>query len=395
MIALTDQDGNLVRRIVTSEGLDYGYHRKLGFVSVKKARERIRSRRRRGHKDMFNDWFFRFHLDRNGRIFKFSDCVGCTAEMQANQWILHTGFGDYRLAADIQPTPVRIGPPKEEEKDNFYKTVSAVAALILLLMFFIRPGVDLEEEKEELVIAPVKIKIEPKKKVVVLPSNIAKNLPKSVQKDARVKRAIQQNLGFLGLLGKQNLEKAVGGVPTKLKDASAGAGAGGNEGSGGELLVGLGKGVKRVSVGNTGTKGLGGVGTKGRGGGLGGYGNAMVGSGEGKGLSSIPISDNIIIQGGLDKAVIQATIAKYLNQVRNCYEAGLKERPGLAGLVSVHFEIAGTGALNFARIKKSSLGDSGVESCITTKMMNWIFPKPVGQVAVPVNYPFLLRPTSS
>ena len=36
-------------------------------------------------------------------------------------------------------------------------------------------------------------------------------------------------LGFMGLLGRKDLTKALGGAPTQLKDASPGAGPGGKE----------------------------------------------------------------------------------------------------------------------------------------------------------------------
>lgn len=194
-------------------------------------------------------------------------------------------------------------------------------------------------------------------------------------------------------MGRKDYKKAVGGTPIEVKDTSPGAGAGGNAGSGGELISGLGEGVRRTTVGNTGVQGLGGIGTKGAGGGQGGYGNSLVGSGQGKSLSAIALSQDLVLEGGLDRNVIQATIAKYLNQVRACYEAGLRRSPGIAGQVSMNFEIAASGALNFARVAKTSLGDSQVEQCISSKMMGWQFPKPVGAVVVKVNYPFVLRPT--
>jgi hypothetical protein len=217
--------------------------------------------------------------------------------------------------------------------------------------------------------------------------------------------AVAQNLGFLSLLGKKNLSKALGGAPTKLTDASAGAGAGGKEGSGGELLVGLGEGVKRTTVGNTGVSGLGGIGTHGPGGGKGGMGNGLVGSGgsgnmlngigDGRKLSSQKLSDDIVLEGGLDRAVIQATIAKYLNQVRACYEAKLRSNPGLVGQVTMKFEVGANGMLNYSKVGHSSLGDADVGTCIADKMMTWQFPKPVGGVNVRVSYPFLLRPVNS
>ena len=141
--------------------------------------------------------------------------------------------------------------------------------------------------------------------------------------------------------------------------------------------------------------GLGGIGTKGAGGGAGGYGNSMIGSGEGRTLSKVALSQDMILEGGLDPAVIQATIAKYLSQVRACYESGLQTNPSLAGQVNMNFVIAGDGAVSTSKVAKSTLGHSGVENCISTKMLNWKFPKPVGGVNVKVNYPFVLRPVGA
>ena len=206
-----------------------------------------------------------------------------------------------------------------------------------------------------------------------------------------MKRAVPQELGFLGLVGKKDLSKAVGGAQLDLK-ASAGAGKGGSEGSGGEVLSGLGKGVRATTVGNSGVEGLGGVGTKGKGGGLGGYGDVAIASGEGRGVSGIAVSQGVGVDGGLDRHVIQATIAKYLSQVRACYEDRLRVKPGLEGTLNMDFQIGPSGRLNFSKVKSSSVGDEQVGSCVAQKMMGWEFPKPRGGVNVNVNYPFALRP---
>ena len=89
------------------------------------------------------------------------------------------------------------------------------------------------------------------------------------------------------------------------------------------------------------------------------------------------------------------TIAKYLNQVRRCYEAELKNKPDLQGLVEMSFEINGTGKLNFSKVSKTTLLSPPVESCISSKMMDWQFPKPKGGVNVSVKYPFMLRPVGN
>jgi hypothetical protein len=270
---------------------------------------------------------------------------------------------------------------------------SALAAAALLLLFLIPSK---QEEAPPQIIEQVEVKIVKEvQKPVAVPEYVA-TAPKVVQQiqDQKVRRAVAENLGFLGILGRKDLTKVLGGAPTELKDASAGAGRG-KQGSGGELLMGMGEGVKRTTVGNSGVAGLGGVGTKGAGGGAGGYGTSMIGSGEGRALSTVPLSKDMILEGGLDRSVIQATIAKYLSQVRACYEDGLRSNPGITGLVAMDFQINGTGKLNYARVGKSSLGNSQVEGCIATRMMTWQFPKPLGGVAVKVNYPFLLRPVGT
>ena len=194
-------------------------------------------------------------------------------------------------------------------------------------------------------------------------------------------------------------------MPSRIENVSPGAGPGGPGGSGGEMLVGLGQGVKRTTVGNTGTAGLGGLSTKqgGPGGGAGGYGNTMIGSGTGAGvgrgngtgaISALALSNDMILEGGLDRAVIQATIAKYLHEVRACYEQGLRTNPGLSGQITMGFEISGEGRLNFAKVQKSTLGNAQVEQCVAGRMLGWQFPKPVGGVNQKVSYPFLLRPVN-
>jgi hypothetical protein len=281
--------------------------------------------------------------------------------------------------------------PIAQESDEREPMVWIALALTLLIpmAFFLLPKRAGQDEPQIVEQVTVQIKQPEVQKPVEIKTALDR-LPEVKKQAQTTKRAINQNLGFLGLLGKKDLKKAVGGVPTDLKDVSAGAGKG-KEGSGGELLVGMGEGLKRTTVGNSGVAGLGGVGTHGAGGGAGGYGNSAIGSGEGRALSSVPLSQELVLEGGLDRSVVQATIAKYLSQVRACYETGLKKNPGLGGQVTMNFEINGAGDLNFAKVQKTSLDNAEVENCISQKMMTWKFPKPRGGVAVKVSYPFVLR----
>ncbi|MEI6398903.1 MAG: AgmX/PglI C-terminal domain-containing protein, partial [Pseudomonadota bacterium] len=151
-----------------------------------------------------------------------------------------------------------------------------------------------------------------------------------------------------------------------------------------------------TTVGNSGVAGLGGIGNAGAGGGEGGFGKSYVGSGGvgGKSLADVRLGKDIELDGGLDQAVVRATIVKYLSQIQACYQRGLREKPHLAGQVSMDFEIAASGKLNYAKVKTSSLDYPATEDCIAKAMLTWQFPKPVGGTLVKVNYPFALKPSN-
>ena len=402
MIAIANRDGSLIKSIPFTGEMEFGFHSLFGFVSQASAEDRIQSRKLRGLQvSAAAGWLCRFRVSHveaadTAGGWEIQALDGCEARRVLDAgWTLETPVGSFRLS-ECLPTVASNAELAEHSRDRS-ATWIGLAATMVLIAFLLMPQSSVVAPVAEEISEPITVKIVAEKAVVV-PKFEAQSIPQEIAKVAptkEVRRAIQQDLGFLGMLGKKNLTKALGGMPTSLKDASPGAGAGGKEGSGGEVLVGLGQGVKRVTVGNSGVAGLGGIGTKGRGGGAGGYGNSMVGSGEGRTLSSVPLSQDMILEGGLDRSVIQATIAKYLSQVRACYEDGLRKNPGLAGQVTVAFEVSGLGSVNSSQVAKSSLGNPQVEQCITSRMMSWKFPKPLGGVNVKVNYPFLLRPVSS
>ncbi|MCB9027075.1 MAG: AgmX/PglI C-terminal domain-containing protein [Bdellovibrionaceae bacterium] len=129
--------------------------------------------------------------------------------------------------------------------------------------------------------------------------------------------------------------------------------------------------------------------TRGQGGGEGGYGKIAIG-GSGK-IYSAPLREEAFIDGGLDRSQIDAVVKRNIGQITYCYEKGLQKDPNLSGRVAVYFIIASSGSVSKAKIQDSSLKSKPVESCIIAKLMNWKFPKPLGQVSVQVTYPFSLR----
>lgn len=391
MIAVSSSAGSLLKVIPETTGEIYGLHPLYGLIRENSLKGRDRMRSKRGL-STGGAWLCRFSVARVGSSVALMPVENCEIVKKGPAaWEIQTPGANLLVSDSLSLDPNRVAE-KEQDNDRGFQ-IALAAALSLFLLFMLLPKGEAPKQDELRIIEQVTVQLQPEKQEAVkIPQDVLPNLPKELAQNEKVKRAIKQDLGFLGMIGKKDLKKALGGMPTNMKDVTAGAGPGGKEGSGGEVLMGLGEGLKRVTVGNSGMKGLGGIGTKGAGGGAGGYGNAMVGSGEGKALSAMPLSGEMVLEGGLAKPAIQATIAKYLSQVRACYERGLKSAPGITGTVTMGFEIGAAGQVNTASVKKTTLGNPEVEGCVSRAMLGWQFPKPVGGVNVKVSYPFLLRP---
>lgn len=401
MIAVETESGELVKIIKNVIDSDFGWHKSFGFISRTAATKRNEAKKRAGHDFVSDKWFCSFKIFEQNNTFAIADTVGCAATKSDSGWLLETPNGKFKL---VQSGADYVNSLLQSEDDKarwLNKAVEAflVVALILMPIIYLYEQAPVEEEvlEEEKMLEPVVVKIIEPARVVNVNQEANPDIKVKPLTQAEIsKQAVKRNLGFLGMVGSKDMKKVTGGVPQELSKATAGAGAGGDAGSGGEVLTGLGKGLKKTTVGNTGVQGLGGIGTKGAGGGKGGYGNTLVASGTGTGISAIAVSNSdMVLQGGISRYAINATIAKYLNQVRRCYETELKTKPELQGLVEMSFEINSAGRLNFANVSKTTLKDAPTEKCISEKMMTWQFPQPKGGVKVPVKYPFMLRPVGS
>jgi len=335
-------DGQYVKTLIPHTGKQvYGLHQVFGLVTESSVEQKIKSALRRGYMAPASTLNCRFEIDWHSHAPQIKSLENCKVEKVNDSWFIQTGNKSWKLATG---EPTITGLSEDDKEDNSYRYFN-----YLLLAFFLITitGIALWQPAdtviEEEVIAPVTVVVKQVKTVTVSSNTVTQP---QVKPQEVVKRAVPQELGFLGLVGKKDLSKAVGGAQLDLK-ASAGAGKGGSEGSGGEVLSGLGKGVRATTVGNSVVEGLGGVGTKGKGGGLGGYGDVAIASGEGRGVSGIAVSQGVGVDGGLDRHVIQATIAKYLSQVRACYEDRLRVKPGLEGTLNMDFQIGPTGRLKF------------------------------------------------
>jgi Ca-activated chloride channel family protein len=156
----------------------------------------------------------------------------------------------------------------------------------------------------------------------------------------------------------------------------------GGSGTSGRLGVrgaGLGGGGTADSLGGLGTKGIGDVG----------WGTRSA-SPRPAGDGRASLGGDPVILGGLDRAVIDAVVKRYLNQLRYCYQRELLKKPDLAGKLVVKFAIAADGTVSAAAIKTSTLGDSAVEQCVAGRFLKMQFPETDGLVIV--SYPLEFTP---
>jgi hypothetical protein len=186
-------------------------------------------------------------------------------------------------------------------------------------------------------------------------------------------------------------DQALGADPESALGALLGDRIGASFGLNGGGMIGTGRHGGGAALGTLGLRGLGTIGGHGGDRGTGtGYGSP--GSmREHKPRGPQIIGEKPQIRGALSKEAIRRVVHRHLNEVRYCYEEGLRARPDLQGRVGVRFVVAPDGAVKIAARASSDLGDARVEQCIVDAVRRWTFPAPDGGGLVIVTYPFSLQ----
>ena len=92
--------------------------------------------------------------------------------------------------------------------------------------------------------------------------------------------------------------------------------------------------------------------------------------------------------GTLDKDAIRKVVRAHLDEVRACYNEGLKRDPELAGRIVLGFVISAAGAVSQATIAESTVPDTQVGACVVSAAQTWVFPAPQGG-SMSVTYPIV------
>ncbi len=230
---------------------------------------------------------------------------------------------------------------------------------------------------------PAKTKVPEKKSVKSV------GLLKSISNGAIQKEfnnLINAGEGPEGPGGFDDFGKAIRGARGKSLEETGGAGGLGLKG------VDAGGGGKTVGIDGPSTKGLGrGYHGDGIGEGISGPGRFGL-----KGEHAISIvSENVQVLSGLSKDLINAVVQRHRAEIRACYDSALQRNPKLSGKVVMSFSIQPNGIVSTVGVKESTIGDTGLESCIGSRIKSWVFPKPEAPVVTEVAaYPFYLNPAN-
>jgi hypothetical protein len=102
----------------------------------------------------------------------------------------------------------------------------------------------------------------------------------------------------------------------------------------------------------------------------------LVGYGSGPGRTAALSLEAPEVSGKLDPELVRKVVHANRGQLRYCYEYALTNKPGLAGSVTLLFEIDARGVVTASSAGESTLQDAAVQSCVTGRVRTWMFPKP-------------------
>lgn len=119
---------------------------------------------------------------------------------------------------------------------------------------------------------------------------------------------------------------------------------------------------------------------------------AQRGVGETPGPEAAVNSASPNVTGALGSKEVRRVLASRIGEVRRCYEEGLGRIPTLGGAMTISFIINPSGRTSRATVRRSSLADRQVESCIAQRVRGWSFPEPEGGGLAVVQAPFVFKP---
>jgi len=94
-----------------------------------------------------------------------------------------------------------------------------------------------------------------------------------------------------------------------------------------------------------------------------------------------------VIDGTLDKRIIQKVVNQHKGELKACYERELQKKRELEGKLTMQWLIDSSGNVAMVVVQESELNDSALETCVANSIRHWRFP-PVKGSMIKVSYPF-------
>lgn len=391
MIRIANEKGSLVRCVSSEPGAQtLGFHRRYGMVSTLSAERRTAQRRRAGLAvDVANPWSFQFSIEEQNESLDVRPLFGCEKRNEKDRVYLATSQGVFVITREEMDIDF-ISPVQVSTAHGSFRRRPGVIALAALALILVSVTIFTFRERSIESVSVETPLAQPFTMIYLENDSVdGEDSASATSSDAGEGNGEEfgGSLGFLsestgrlthrranhggkpGRRGGPNLESGARMAAKLAGRSHAGASNGRLSEIGDIKTSGLSRSGKETSLASTG------------------------GAFTPQGLAKLVPLREVETEAGLDPSIVQATVTQHLDEVRGCYEFhGLRGNANLQGRVTVKFEVGADGRVRGAQVSQSSLSEGGVEGCITQKLMNWRFPKPMGGKTVRVKYPFLFRP---
>jgi len=95
-------------------------------------------------------------------------------------------------------------------------------------------------------------------------------------------------------------------------------------------------------------------------------------------------------EAGLSKSEIMSVVMTHVDKVKDCFKQALAKNSTLKGTVVVAWTVQPYGRVAGARVTRSTMNNSDVDTCIVGEVATWMFPKSPAKSEVNA-FPFVLK----
>ena len=102
-----------------------------------------------------------------------------------------------------------------------------------------------------------------------------------------------------------------------------------------------------------------------------------------------------MILGAMDRTIIELVVERHREELLSCYTDALEDQPGLAGSITLEFQISAIGVVSHILVEELELGDATVAACLLATMPTIQFPSGKGGGIMIVRMQLCFAPMSN